>query len=97
MEHDVASGQMYAYTEIPTTSPPGYRRERLIIPLGLWSFPVDEKPIFPFFVDWAFGGSQSTKNRFFRFLSTGPFKGVHQSRDQAIFCRLGLSTGLGGI
>ena len=61
------------------------------------SFPVDEKPIFPFFVDWAFGGSQSTKNRFFRFLSTGPFKGVHQSRDQAIFCRLGLSTGLGGI
>ena len=59
MEHDVASGQMYAYTEIPTTSPPGYRRERLIIPLGLWSFPVDEKPIFPFFVDWALGGGAS--------------------------------------
>ena len=70
MEHDVASGQMYAYTEIPTTSPPGYRRERLIIPLGLWSFPVDEKPIFPFFVDWALQGGAS-KPRPSNFLSTG--------------------------
>ena len=70
MEHDVASGQMYAYTEIPTTSPPGYRRERLIIPLGLWNFPVDEKPIFPFFVDWALQGGAS-KPRPSNFLSTG--------------------------
>ena len=70
MEHDVASGQMYAYTEIPTTSPPGYRRERLIIPLGLWSIPVDEKPIFPFFVDWALQGGAS-KPRPSNFLSTG--------------------------
>ena len=70
MEHDVASGQMYAYTEIPTTSPPGYRRERLIIPLGLWGFPVDEKPIFPFFVDWALQGGAS-KPRPSNFLSTG--------------------------
>ena len=70
MEHDVASGQMYAYTEIPTTSPLGYRRERLIIPLGLWSFPVDEKPIFPFFVDWALQGGAS-KPRPSNFLSTG--------------------------
>ena len=70
MEYDVASGQMYAYTEIPTTSPPGYRRERLIIPLGLWSFPVDEKPIFPFFVDWALQGGAS-KPRPSNFLSTG--------------------------
>ena len=50
----------------PTTQ----RRERLIIPLGLWSFPVDEKPIFPFFVEWALQGGAS-KPRPSNLLSTG--------------------------
>ena len=39
-------------------------------PSSLWSFPVDEKPIFPFFVDWALQGGAS-KPRPSNFLSTG--------------------------
>ena len=65
----------------------------LKLALGLWSFPVDEKPIFPFFVDWAFGGSQSTKNRFFRFCRLGPSRGCIKAATKQFFvdwdCRLG--------